>query len=62
MDFVPLYHEKYELVIPDAFFDQDLLKPLFDILIDSKFQQEVASLPGYSVDRMGDIVAEISSQ
>jgi len=59
LDFVPLFQEHYELVVPKAFFDQALLSPLFDLLADSAFRSAVASLPGYGVERMGQIVAEI---
>ena len=59
LDFMPLFQEKYELVIPIKFFGQSLLAPLFDILACDKFQHEVSSMPGYSVERMGELVAEI---
>lgn len=60
LDFVPLFNEQYELVIPSQFFDDGLLRPLLDLLADSQFQQTVASLPGYEVSRMGALVAEVS--
>ena len=59
LDFIPLYNERYELVIPDEHYHSDLLSPLFQVLADLSFRQAVAALPGYGVTRMGELVAEI---
>jgi putative molybdopterin biosynthesis protein len=59
LDFLPLYQEHYELVIPKAIYEQALLSPLFEVLADPDFKAAVASLPGYGVERMGELVAEI---
>ncbi len=58
LDFVPLYQERYDLVIPLIYYRNPLLEPLLDILIDPEFKKTVASLPGYNVEMMGQ---EISS-
>jgi putative molybdopterin biosynthesis protein len=60
LDFVPLFEERYELVILEKFFGDALLDPLFDVLEDPSFRQAVAELPGYDVARMGELVAEMS--
>ena len=59
LEFVPLYQERYDLVIPTAYYEADLLKPLLDLLADSRFQKAVEALPGYDVSRMGKLVAEL---
>ena len=59
LDFVPLYSEHYELVIPEQFYDSMLLEPLFDLLNQPEFRRKVASLPGYDVSRMGALVSEV---
>jgi putative molybdopterin biosynthesis protein len=53
LDFVPLAHERYDLVIPRAHYDSPLLKPLQALLADDRFRQAVATLPGYDVSVMG---------
>ena len=53
LDFVPLYQERYDLVIPQRFYDDKLLEPLISILKDPDFKKTVASLPGYNIDQMG---------
>lgn len=59
LDFIPLFQERYDLVIPEVYAGSDLLSPLFDLLQDKKFKQVVAGLPGYDVSQMGDIIAEL---
>jgi putative molybdopterin biosynthesis protein len=58
LDFIPLFQERYDLVIPKQFTDDDLLTPLFDLLADSRFQEAVSQLKGYDVSVMGTIILE----
>ena len=58
LDFVPLYQERYDLVIPKEYAESDLLKPLFAVLENREFRSAVAALPGYDVSKMGDRVLE----
>lgn len=59
LDFLPLFHERYDLVIPQAHYHSDKLKPALDLLHDGRFRQAVAALPGYDVRPMGQVVAEL---
>jgi putative molybdopterin biosynthesis protein len=59
LDFVPLFRERYDLVIPLEHVETTLLEPLFKILADRKFRQHVAALPGYDVSGMGTIISEV---
>jgi putative molybdopterin biosynthesis protein len=56
LDFVPLFHERYDLVIPLQHLSSGLLDPLFELMQDDTFRQAVAALPGYSVAEMGKII------
>jgi putative molybdopterin biosynthesis protein len=58
LDFIPLYQERYDLVIPKEYAESDLLTPLFAVLEDQAFRAAVAALPGYDVSKMGDLVVE----
>jgi len=60
LDFIPLFNENYELIIPSRFYEDALLRPLLDLLTEAQFQRAVASLPGYEVSHMGALVAEVS--
>jgi putative molybdopterin biosynthesis protein len=56
LDFIPLFQERYDLVIPCEYLQGDLLTPLFDLMSDARFRQAVAALPGYDLSQMGKIV------
>ncbi|MFZ5819915.1 MAG: molybdopterin biosynthesis protein [Chloroflexota bacterium] len=58
LDFIPLFQERYDLVIPKEYAGSDLLAPLFDLLADAEFRAAVAALPGYDVSVMGNLVLE----
>jgi len=60
LDFIPLYQERYDLVIPLVYCDSLLLRPLFELLADPDFQRAVAAMPGYGVAGMGTVIAEIN--
>ncbi|CUS03623.2 Molybdopterin biosynthesis protein [Candidatus Promineifilum breve] len=55
LDFAPLAHETYELVIPRAHYESERLQPLLALLHDSAFRAAVAAMPGYDVGGMGDV-------
>ena len=58
LEFIPLFQERYDLVIPQQFAESDLLAPLFGLLAEHRFQEAVSQLPGYDVSVMGTIVLE----
>jgi putative molybdopterin biosynthesis protein len=58
LDFVPLFQERYDLVIPKQFADDELLAPLFGLLTESPFRKAVSLLTGYDVSVMGTIILE----
>jgi len=58
LDFIPLYQERYDLVIPKEHAESDLLAPLFAVLGNQEFRAAVSALPGYDVSQMGSLVVE----
>lgn len=59
LDFVPLFTERYDLVVPESYASSELLEPLWDILEDPAFRNEVEALPGYDTQSMGRLIAII---
>lgn len=59
LDFVPLDHERYDLIVPARFYADPILAPLLAIIGDPAFQARVAALGGYTTDEMGHTLAEI---
>jgi putative molybdopterin biosynthesis protein len=58
LEFIPLFQERYDLIIPKQFAEDDLLAPLFMLFTDRRFREAIAQLPGYDVSVMGTIVLE----
>jgi putative molybdopterin biosynthesis protein len=58
LDFIPLFQERYDLVIPKQHADGELLAPLFGLLAGRGFRDAVSKLPGYDVSVMGTIILE----
>ncbi len=53
LDFIPLFDEQYQLIIPRSTLDSPLLAPVFDLAFDEEFHQAVQALPGYDISKMG---------
>ncbi len=58
LDFIPLFQERYDLVMPKQFAQSELLAPLFAVLEGHEFREGVSKLPGYDVSVMGRVVVE----
>ena len=58
LDFIPLFNERYDLVIPKTHAGSDLLAPLFRLLVDADFRKAVSQLRGYDVSVMGKSILE----
>ncbi len=59
LDFIPLFQERYDLVVPKVYAESDLLTPLWNLLEDPEFRSIVAALPGYDVHVMGKQIADL---
>ena len=62
LDFVPLFQERYDLVIPKEHAGSALLAPLFDIIAGKEFRAAVMAMPGYDVRVMGKLILETQAQ
>lgn len=59
LDFLPLFTEPYQLVIPTRHYESELLQPLLELMHTSSFQKLVQGLEGYDPSKMGQIVAKL---
>ena len=55
LDFIPLFSEEYDLVIPSDHYDSDLLAPMLSLIRTTEFQREVEVLGGYDATHMGKL-------
>lgn len=59
LDFIPLFWERYDLVILKVYAESDLLAPLFEVIASKEFRQAVAMMPGYDTGIMGKVIMEV---
>jgi putative molybdopterin biosynthesis protein len=53
LDFVPLYQERYDLVVPESVYTSKGFAPILSAIEDSEFRSSVQALAGYDVSCMG---------
>jgi putative molybdopterin biosynthesis protein len=57
LDFLPVAQERYDLAIPQAFFDTPMIQALLGIIREeSAFRDQITSMGGYDVREMGKII------
>ena len=56
LDFVPLFRERYDLIIPREHYESDLLAPLLAVIRSDRFRQAVEALGGYDTSVMGEVL------
>jgi putative molybdopterin biosynthesis protein len=54
LDFIPLFQERFDLVMSSEQIDDPRLRPLFEILTSLQFRRQVQELGGYQTDHTGD--------
>jgi putative molybdopterin biosynthesis protein len=58
LEFIPLFSERYDFIIPKMYAESELLRPIFEVISSQEFRQAVRALPGYDVSMMGTLIAE----
>lgn len=56
LDFIPLVEERYDLLMSNSFYTSPEAALLLEIISDSRFQQQVEALGGYSMRDAGQII------
>ncbi|MEZ4558131.1 MAG: molybdopterin biosynthesis protein [Caldilineaceae bacterium] len=59
LDFVPLFNERYDLVIPVEHYASELLAPLLETIRMPEFAAAVQAIGGYETTQMGQVLAEL---
>jgi len=60
IDFIPMFAERYDLIVPLEHYQSSLLHPLFEVLKDRVFIEAVAAMPGYDTTLMGTTIADLN--
>jgi len=56
LDFIPVVTERYDLVIPQMFFESENIRILLDTIHTGEFKKRVEALGGYHTERTGQIL------
>ena len=56
LDFVPVTTERYDLVIPEAFWEEDKIQELLEVIRSEDFRARVLELGGYGVEQTGEVL------
>ena len=56
LDFLPVTKERYDLVIPTAYREDEKIRILIDIIRSKEFKEKVLAMGGYEVHETGNIV------
>ncbi|MEJ2110646.1 MAG: substrate-binding domain-containing protein, partial [Acidobacteriota bacterium] len=56
LDFIPIARERYDLVIPEKFLQDNRIELLLEIIRSSSFLDQVLSLGGYEVEEAGTVI------
>ncbi len=56
LDFIPLFEERYDLVVPAHTSGIPSLQPVFDYLQSAECRQQVATLTGYDATHTGEVL------
>jgi putative molybdopterin biosynthesis protein len=60
LDFVPLFNERYDLIINQNFADSDLLNPIYKVLDNPEFRKYISEMKGYNIETMGKVIEQNS--
>jgi putative molybdopterin biosynthesis protein len=58
LDFVPVAQERYDLAIPQEFYDLPMMQAMLNVIREDKeFRERIVGMGGYDVSEMGKVIA-----
>lgn len=61
LGFVPIVTEKYELIIPKRFLEEEKIRLMIEVIRSPRFKTRVKELGGYNTELTGELVYQIGS-
>lgn len=58
LDFVPLFDERYDLIVPSEHYAGAVLAPLWELLQGTELREAIDALPGYDTAPLGKLIAQ----
>jgi putative molybdopterin biosynthesis protein len=62
LDFIPLQEERYDLVVPVQFIDEQPVRALLDTLTERGYRREIETLGGYDSSLTGSVIEQLDAQ
>ena len=56
LDFIPLFHERYDLVVPDEYLNDPQFAPFFEQIQSGEFRRLIRQLEGYETTNTGEMI------
>lgn len=56
LDFIPVVTEQYDLIIPEVYFETNMIQKLLEVVRSERFKERVRGLGGYGTEKTGEIV------
>ena len=56
LDFIPVVTEQYDLIVPEVYFDTEMIGKLLETIRSDRFKARVGDLGGYSTEKTGEII------
>ncbi len=57
LDFIPICKERYDLIIPEVFYNEGKIQSLIKVICSESFKQKVIKLGGYDVSMTGKVLS-----
>ena len=54
LDFIPVAKERYDLIIPSGYFEDEKMRKVIDAIRSKEFKELVSRMGGYDVSRTGE--------
>ena len=54
LDFVPVAKERYDLIIPSIFFEDEKIRKVIEVIRSTEFKGLVSQMGGYDVSKTGE--------
>ncbi len=57
LDFIPVVSERYDLIIPEAFWNDEKIQMVISIIRNEEFQERILELGGYDISETGKVLS-----
>jgi putative molybdopterin biosynthesis protein len=56
LDFIPVVQERYDLIIPEQYWEEEKIQALITVIRSDEYQDAVRNMGGYELTRTGQVL------